>query len=214
LADRTNLEIGVPVVVAGWDLFTFMFAQVAYMSGALPLILVGTDVASAEFVPNQQVDTVVDVTNPVRVEAVLVGLLSSVQTNCVVIETTGDPAILDLLLETLPAWSHLVLRSHASRMGTVDFYRNVHRKGLTIVGVPQVQEVFPSPDEYSGGWAAAYWQRAWRLLGRGWVRPENVPVNWCEQVSVNPRPLYEVQRPTMLGEKDRDQLVCWLPPRI
>lgn len=49
---------------------------------------------------------------------------------------TPEAIAADVLLEALPMWSRIVIGMTGSRPATVDFYNNVHRKGVQIASVP------------------------------------------------------------------------------
>lgn len=73
-----------------------------------------------------------------------------------------DALAADVLLESLPVWGRLVLAMSRSDPATVDFYMNVHRKGLRIVSVPGSVEELREPR-----WArdaALHFERAGRIL--------------------------------------------------
>jgi len=44
---------------------------------------------------------------------------------------------MDVLLETMPTWGRLVLASESTESTTIDFYNNVHRKGVTVLAMPE-----------------------------------------------------------------------------
>ncbi len=43
---------------------------------------------------------------------------------------------MDVLLEAMPTWGRLVVASRSTESATIDFYNNVHRKGVTVLGMP------------------------------------------------------------------------------
>lgn len=49
------------------------------------------------------------------------------------IETTGRPDMLEVMLEAVPKWGRIALGGQNSGSATVDFYNNVHRKGVHIL---------------------------------------------------------------------------------
>jgi threonine dehydrogenase-like Zn-dependent dehydrogenase len=54
----------------------------------------------------------------------------------VVIDTTGDPAVISELLVRAPRLGHLALvGAGRGRTADVDFYRTIHQRGLEVVGV-------------------------------------------------------------------------------
>ena len=50
-------------------------------------------------------------------------------------ELSGRAEVLDILLEMMPRWSRLLLAGPAGQPVTIDFYKNVHRKGAVIAAM-------------------------------------------------------------------------------
>jgi hypothetical protein len=48
------------------------------------------------------------------------------------VELSGRAEVLDILLEVMPRWTRLLLAGPAGKPVTIDFYKNVHRKGAVI----------------------------------------------------------------------------------
>jgi threonine dehydrogenase-like Zn-dependent dehydrogenase len=62
------------------------------------------------------------------------------------IDTTGDPAVIAALLETAPPLSRVgLLASNGGGLADVDFYRTVHQRGLDVVGVSDATP--PAPED-------------------------------------------------------------------
>jgi hypothetical protein len=57
-----------------------------------------------------------------------------------------QPEALDVLLEAMPMWGRLVIGSASSAPATIDFYNNIHRKGVRMVSVPSsARFIFEAP---------------------------------------------------------------------
>lgn len=73
-----------------------------------------------------------------------------------------QPEALDVLLEAMPIWGRLVFGATSSSRATIDFYNNVHRKGVRMVSVPSttrfIFEARARPE------VAALVERAMRIL--------------------------------------------------
>lgn len=46
------------------------------------------------------------------------------------------PEAIEMLLEAMPVWGRLVVATSVTEPATIDFYNNVHRKGVRVIGVP------------------------------------------------------------------------------
>ncbi|MGE0462488.1 MAG: hypothetical protein AB7Q16_14065 [Vicinamibacterales bacterium] len=77
------------------------------------------------------------------------------------VELSGRAPAVDLLLEAVPTWSRLMLAGPRVEPFTIDYYVNVHRKGLRLVSAaldaPRTQAVVRE---------ASRLERVRRLLGR------------------------------------------------
>ena len=71
---------------------------------------------------------------------------------------------LDLLLEAMPVWGRLMIGALQTEPATVDFYNNVHRKGVRIAAVPATPAAIF--DVVRRSEASRYLERAFRILGK------------------------------------------------
>lgn len=153
--DRLGLELGELAIVAGDDAFASLVAQAALWRGGCPVIrLSATGVSSAAAAG-------VDVLSIADPEATARDLRERIagKPGFAAVELTGRASVTDVLFEVMPRWGRMMLAGGARDPLTIDFYNNVHRKGMLLVaGLAEPARVF---DE---SWGAAYVRTAFRLL--------------------------------------------------
>jgi hypothetical protein len=148
--DRLGLSLGEAVVITDGHRWSRLAALVATWYGAVPVIIQSTD--SRPLPPAVTRLEVADPADRAKVLASLVNGLPAV----VAAELSGRADAVDMLLEALPAMSRLMLAGNAAEALTIDYYVNVHRKGLHLMSC--VLDDGASLDEYL--------ERAERLLAR------------------------------------------------
>jgi L-iditol 2-dehydrogenase len=167
---KARIELGEPVVVIGAGLIGLLALQLAKLNGGLPVISVDTDLQRLEFAHQVQADTTVRVDDKL---AATIAELCSAEGATVVIEATGHPeAIQTAFGVAKPGGRIVLLGSTRGETEQVNFYRDVHKKGLTILGAHNSAR--PKVESYPGWWIAQDDQRvALKLLalGRLAVRP-------------------------------------------
>lgn len=52
----------------------------------------------------------------------------------------------DILLEAMPMWGRMIIASDGTKPATIDFYNNVHRKGMSLVTGPASPAVLFEPE--------------------------------------------------------------------
>jgi len=126
LWDTLKLEVGEAAVVTDGHPWSRAVALVASWYGALPVVLISDDAAS---VPGVIRVSTTGAPDPVR------ELVVNLQGRPAVAaaELSGRADAVDLLLEALPASSRVMLAGAAREPLTIDYYVNVHRKGLRLV---------------------------------------------------------------------------------
>lgn len=167
---KARIELGEPVVVIGAGLIGLLAMQLARLNGALPVITVDTDERRLTFARQVNADLALRVDEQ---------LSESVTAHCgasgaaVVIEATGHPeAILTAFALARPGGRVILLGSTRGETEQVNFYRDVHKKGLTVIGAHNIAR--PLVESAPGWWIAQEDQRiALQLLalGRLNVRP-------------------------------------------
>jgi len=148
---KARVEIGEPVVVIGAGMIGLLAMRLAKLQGALPAVIVDRDEFRVEFAKKFGADV-----------ALINGekLVEQIQAACaptgaaVVIEATGFPEpILTALLVAKRFGRVVLLGSTRGEVNGVDFYRDVHRKGLTIIGAHNGAR--PQTDAAGGWWPMA-----------------------------------------------------------
>jgi hypothetical protein len=152
LWDRLGLSLGETVVITAGHRWSRVAALVATWYGAVPVILHSNDA-----LPLPPGVTRLQVDDPADRARVLAAQLRDAPA-VVAADLSGRADTVDLLLEALPPMSRLLLAGSAGELLTIDYYVNVHRKGLHLMS--GVFEDLAAP----GG--ADYRTRAERLLAR------------------------------------------------
>ena len=149
---KARIELGEPALVMGQGLIGLLALQLAKLSGALPAIAV--DVAEnrlklslecgADFALNPKDDEFEN-----KLAEVTQGAGPSV-----VIESTGSAEPVNTALQ-LAGWCGRVILLASTRGETksVNFYRDVHKKGLSIIGAHNA--VRPSQNSSAAFWTSA-----------------------------------------------------------
>lgn len=158
---KARVELGEPVVVLGTGLIGLLAGQLAKFNGGLPVILVDTDERRLAFARQVAVDATVQVTEQ---------LTEHIAYHCegegaaVVIEATGHPEAIPIAFQLAsPGGRVILLGSTRGETEQVNFYRDVHRKGLTIIGAHDIAR--PKVESHAGWWIAQEDQRvALKLL--------------------------------------------------
>jgi threonine dehydrogenase-like Zn-dependent dehydrogenase len=75
------------------------------------------------------------------------------------IDLSGRPETIDLLLEVVPRWGRVMLAGRTRQPLTVDFYNNVHRKGVLLL-----TSIFDPASVLLHAGSAAYLAAAFRIL--------------------------------------------------
>lgn len=160
--DQLQLEIGEAAVYTADAPFEHFLGETALLRGALPVIQVGR--ASA-YSPQGQVE-VLDIAESGDLLTRLKGRLAD-SVGAAAIDLSGKAEVTDVIFETLPRWGRLMLAAHRASPLNIDFYNNIHRKGVDMRGCSlDPLQVF-EPALRAGG--DLFVKRAMALLAR---RPE------------------------------------------
>jgi 2-desacetyl-2-hydroxyethyl bacteriochlorophyllide A dehydrogenase len=167
---KARVELGEPVVVIGAGLIGLLALQLARLNGGLPVVSVDTDERRLAFAQAVDADETVALSDDLKVT---VASLCEDEGAAVVIEATGHPeAILTAFDLARPGGRVILLGSTRGETEQVNFYRDVHKKGLTVIGAHNSAR--PLVESHPGWWIAQDDQRvALKLLalGRLKVRP-------------------------------------------
>lgn len=153
--DRLQLELGEAAVYTGDDGFADLVGQVAIWRGGSPVIRLDNDPERAPL-PMGERQLMSDPEEALR------QLRKRIQDKpgFTAIDLSGRPETIDLLLEAVPRWGRVMLAGRTLKPLTVDFYNNIHRKGVLLVsGIFDPSSVF----HHAAG-SAAYLPTAFRIL--------------------------------------------------
>lgn len=153
LWDRLGLSLGEAVVITAGHRWSRLVALVATWYGAVPVIVHSND--PRPLPPGVTRFEAPDPADRARALATLLKGMPAV----VAAELSGRADAVDMLLEGLPPMSRLMLAGAAGEPLTIDYYINVHRKGLHLTSC--VLDADPPHDR-----AGDYVVRAERLLAR------------------------------------------------
>ena len=149
---KARIELGESAVVIGAGLIGLLAAQLAKLSGAVPSISLDRDPQRLAFADQVDIDATVQVEGDdvIPILATLKGLWSQAGAD-VVIEATGHPDAIPLAFALARPYGRVILLgSTRGETSSVNFYRDVHKKGLTVIGAHETAR--PYVDSYGGWW--------------------------------------------------------------
>ncbi|MEQ1794005.1 MAG: hypothetical protein ABL970_07415 [Nitrospira sp.] len=152
--DRLQLELGEAAVYTEGDCFTDLVGQVAIWRGGCPVIRLGIDSGRASLSMEEQ-QLMSDQEEALR------QLRKRIQDKpgFAAVDLSGRPETIDLLLEVAPQWGRVMLAGRTRQPLTVDFYNNVHRKGVLLLS-----GIFDPASVFHHAGSAAYLPTAFRIL--------------------------------------------------
>jgi 2-desacetyl-2-hydroxyethyl bacteriochlorophyllide A dehydrogenase len=158
---KARVELGEPVAVIGAGLIGLLAMQLAKLNGALPAISVDKDERRLEFARQAGADVALVADDNA---ASAVRELSGSDGASVVIEATGFPAAILQAFALAKTFGRVILLgSTRGETESVNFYRDVHKKGLTIIGAHAAMR--PRQESSAGWWTTKDDQRvALKLL--------------------------------------------------
>jgi 2-desacetyl-2-hydroxyethyl bacteriochlorophyllide A dehydrogenase len=161
---KARIELGESVAVIGAGLIGLMALQISRLQGAMPAISIDQDEGRLDYASQSGADILLVATDNVAQQ-----LANELHTAgaAVVIEATGHPdAILTALACAKPFGRVVLLGSTRGETDHVNFYRDVHRKGLTLLGAHDFAR--PLYESSPGLWTQFDDQRVTlELLARG-----------------------------------------------
>jgi len=149
---KARIELGESVVTIGAGLIGLLSAQLAKLNGALPSVSMDRDPQRLAFAKQVDIDATLqangdDIDNHLSALKELSGLDGAE----VVIEATGHPEAIPLAFALARPYGRVILLgSTRGETSSVNFYRDVHKKGLTIIGAHETAR--PYVDSYGGWW--------------------------------------------------------------
>ncbi len=177
---KARLEMGESVVVLGAGIIGMFAMRLAQLSGGLPVIGVDLDQKRLDLAKEIGADEVV--MSDENVQTTVREILGTDGAN-VVIELTGAPPVV------VTAFQLAAVKGRVSLVGStrgdtekVNFYRDVHRKGLTVIGSHEFTR--PQYENSPGYWTQVSEHKVClELLARGRVQTQPLIThryNWRE----------------------------------
>ncbi|MCD6563722.1 MAG: zinc-binding alcohol dehydrogenase [Thermoproteales archaeon] len=145
---KCDIELGNSVVVLGLGVVGNLALQLAKLSGGYPVI--GVDLIDFRNIKAKEngADFVV---NPIKGDIKeLINSFTDGKGADIVIEATGSPDAIETALDLASNNGRVVLLGSTRGISTVNFYRLVHRKGLTIVGAHNIAR--PRYESFKNFW--------------------------------------------------------------
>lgn len=148
---KARVELGEAVLALGLGLVGNLALQLARLQGALPAIGLDPDPGRREMALACGADLVLDPAAP-DLDAALAAETSG-RGPAVVIEATGSPEAVNEAFVRAGTHARVVLLASTRGTTETNFYRDVHRKGLTLLGAHA--SVRPPHDSSPGFWTLA-----------------------------------------------------------
>jgi len=164
---KAHIELGDSVVVLGQGLVGLLALQLAKLSGAMPVIGIDLYNYRLSISLKHGADHVL---NPLKVDLekemnkVIDGKGVSV-----VIEATGNPKVILTAFKLAGDYGRVILLGSPRGDTEVNFYREIHRKGISIIGAHE--RTRPRYESYHGWWTQKDDSSlVLKLLSRGLLR--------------------------------------------
>ncbi len=152
---KAKVELGEAVVTFGGGLIGLLAMRLARLSGAAPAITVDLHESRRDFACEYGADRAVDPREDAFVDHIR-DIVHHMEGKCrdaphVVIEATGFPEVILEACHVAGPMARLVLLGSSRGVTTeVDFYRDVHKKGLTLIGAHA--STIPDVESAAGLW--------------------------------------------------------------
>jgi threonine dehydrogenase-like Zn-dependent dehydrogenase len=127
--ETLQLELGDAAVWTTGAPLSALVGQVALWRGACPGIALGSATNTQER-HAAHVDWI-DGSDQESAAASLAAAVAS-RPGFAAVDLSGHAEVIDVLLEAIPRWGRLLLAGPAGAPVTIDFYKNVHRKGIVM----------------------------------------------------------------------------------
>lgn len=141
IAEDAKVELGTAVVISGDCPLSKLFGEMCRWWTPVRIQLSKFDDSIDSSGPFSQVFRVSD-------ENVQKELADLLQSSAAVsfVDFSGSSDAWDIMFEAAPYWSRLVAAAAVGSPMTIDFYNNIHRKGVTLIGKSiTVDRLFTSP---------------------------------------------------------------------
>jgi 2-desacetyl-2-hydroxyethyl bacteriochlorophyllide A dehydrogenase len=152
---KARIELGESVVIIGAGIIGLLAAQLARLAGGVPVISIDTDAGRRTLAERCGADMTFNADD--HLLDALRQYLDADGAN-VVIEVTGAAAPILTAFQIARTRGRVVLLGSArGDVEQVNFYRDVHRKGLTIIGAHEITR--PAHESFAGWWTQIAEQR-------------------------------------------------------
>ena len=160
---KARIDIGESVVVIGAGLIGLFAAQLAQLSGGLPTIIVDLDDTRLDTARQLGIDEKLKI-NGNAVDNLQRLLMADGAT--IVVEASGSPHAIQSAFEYADQRGRVILLGSTRGITEeINFYKYVHRKGLTVIGAHEINR--PQVDEVPGYWTqTSEWHIALELMRR------------------------------------------------
>jgi 2-desacetyl-2-hydroxyethyl bacteriochlorophyllide A dehydrogenase len=145
---KARVELGEAVLVLGLGLIGNLALQLARLQGALPALGLDLDAGRRELACTCGADLALDPAAP-ETEAAIATATGG-RGPAVVLEATGSPEAVNDAFARAGHHARVVLLASSRGTSETNFYRDVHRKGLTVLGAHA--NVVPPHDSSPGYW--------------------------------------------------------------
>jgi 2-desacetyl-2-hydroxyethyl bacteriochlorophyllide A dehydrogenase len=146
---KSEPEIGESAVVLGLGLVGQLAAQLLALSGAIPII--GIDLYDYRVEIAKSLSSIDYGLTSSRIDAVSeVHRITNGRGASIVIESTGNPEAVNLAFKLAGKRGRVVLLGSTRGLSTVNFYSDVHRKGLIVIGAHN--SIRPRTESFKGFW--------------------------------------------------------------
>lgn len=126
--EKLGLELGEAAIYTTGNSLSRLVGQVALWRGASPVIQLGKEEENNSKSHLVEFLAIDDAEDSIR-------LLSNRIKNkpgIAIVELSGNPEIIDIILEIIPKWGRIICAAHSGSPLTIDFYNNIHRKGVIV----------------------------------------------------------------------------------
>jgi threonine dehydrogenase-like Zn-dependent dehydrogenase len=145
---KARVELGEPVLVLGLGLIGNLALQMARLNGAVPAIGLDPDAGRREIGRACGADACFDPTGADT--GAELAAATAERGPAVVIEATGSPEVVNEAFARAASQGRVVLLASTRGVTETNFYRDVHRKGLTVLGAHA--NTVPPHDSSPGFW--------------------------------------------------------------
>lgn len=124
--DQLHLELGEAAVYTDGNPLSNLVGQVAIWRGGCPVVKLQMDSDGQVQDGVERIDLMMDPDEIVnRIKGRIVG-----KAGVGAVDLSGRPETIEMLLDVMPRWGRLMIAGRTQQLLTVDFYNDVHRKGL------------------------------------------------------------------------------------